>query len=75
MRTYEYAYLWRPGIEVAEETVAASRNASALLNFAPHPIGSPARGAGSFAAEGLNLSANQAYHPEIHLCFPILLAE
>ena len=35
------------------ETVAASRNTSALLNFAPHPIGSPARGAGSFAAEGL----------------------
>jgi hypothetical protein len=44
-----------------EETVIATQPGSTVSNFAPHPIGSPARGAGSFAAEGLNLSANQAY--------------
>ena len=34
--------------EGAEETVCASRNASALLNFAPHPIVFPS----SYAGEG-----------------------
>ena len=28
-----------PGIEVAEKTVFASRNVSALLRFAPHHVG------------------------------------
>ena len=35
------------------ETVFASRNVSALLNFAPHPLAPLLRGAGSFAAVGL----------------------
>ena len=82
-RTYRYAYLWWPGVEVADETmvaphffrgalaqlrihlslvarfepaektVFASRNVSAPLNFAPHPLAPLLRGAGSFAAEGL----------------------
>ena len=39
--------------EGAEETVIAAQPGSTVSNFAPHPIGSPARGAGSFAAEGL----------------------
>lgn len=33
--------------------MVASRYVSTLLNFAPRPIDSPARGAGSFAAVGL----------------------
>ena len=32
-----------PGVEVAEETVVASRNVSALLNFVPYPIVFPLR--------------------------------
>ena len=48
-----YIYIGaRFGIMV--ETVFASRNASAMLNFAPHPLAPLLRGAGSFAAEGLN---------------------
>ena len=43
-----------PGVEVAVETVVASRNVSALLNFAPYPIGSPVKGSRQLAAEGLN---------------------
>jgi len=52
--TYQYGYLWLPGVEVTDQTMVASRYGSALLNFAPRLIGSPARGAGSFAAVGLN---------------------
>ena len=40
--------LREPGVEGAEETVVAARNASALLNFAPHPIVFPS----SYAGEG-----------------------
>jgi hypothetical protein len=43
-----------PGVEITDQTMVASRYVSTLLNFAPRPIGSPARGAGSFAAVGLN---------------------
>ena len=43
-----------PGVDVTDQTVKLSRYVSTLLNFAPRPIGSPARGAGSFAAVGLN---------------------
>ena len=32
------------------------RNTSAMLNFAPHPLALLSRGAGSFAAEWLNLN-------------------
>jgi hypothetical protein len=52
--TYRYGYLWSPGVEIADETVTASRNASAMLSFLPHPLAHLSRGAGSFAAEGLN---------------------
>lgn len=34
MCTYEYVYLWRPGIEVAEETVKLPPYVSAVLCFA-----------------------------------------
>ena len=54
-RTYRYAYLWWPGVEVADETMAASRNVSALLNFAPHPIGSPVKGSRQFCCRGVEL--------------------
>ena len=40
--------------ETADKTVSASRNASAMLSFLPHPLAPLSRGAGSFAAEGLN---------------------
>ena len=43
-----------PGVEVAVETVVASPYMSAVLNFASHPLAPLSRGAGSFAAEGLN---------------------
>ena len=43
-----------PGVEVAVETVVASPYMSAVLNFASHPLVPLSRGAGSFAAEGLN---------------------
>ncbi len=39
--------------EGAEETVCASRNASALLNFAPHPIVFPSSYAGEGKRDGL----------------------
>ena len=39
--------------ETADKTVSASRNASAMLSFLPHPLASLSREAGSFAAEGL----------------------
>ena len=39
--------------ETADKTVSASRNASAMLSFLPHPLAPLSRGAGSFAAEGL----------------------
>ena len=39
--TFRVTQVWQtvllPGIEVAEKTVFASRNMSALLCFAPHP--------------------------------------
>ena len=50
------SYILRsPGVDVTDQTVKLSRYVSTLLNFAPRPIGSPARGAGSFAAVGLNI--------------------
>ena len=39
--------------EGAEETVVAAPSVSAVLNFAPHPIGSPVKGSRQLAAEGL----------------------
>ena len=39
--------------ETADKTVSASRNASAMLSFLPHPLAPLSRGAGSFAAVGL----------------------
>ena len=39
--------------EGAEETVCASRNASALLNFAPHSIVFPSSYAGEGKRDGL----------------------
>ena len=42
------------GIEDAEETVRASRDASAVLNFYAAPIGSTFKGSRQLAAEGLN---------------------
>ena len=43
--------------EGADETGKLPPHISAVLNSAPHHIGSPARGAGCFAAEGLNKKA------------------
>ena len=40
--------------EGAEETAFASRNASVVLSFVAHPLAPLLRGAGSFAAKGLN---------------------
>ncbi|MEI3099904.1 MAG: hypothetical protein V8T41_08525 [Oscillospiraceae bacterium] len=42
-----------PGVEGACKTVAAARNASALLNFAPHPIVFPSSYAGEGKRDGL----------------------
>ena len=36
--TYGYIYLWSPGVEIADETVTASRNASAMLSFLPRHV-------------------------------------
>ena len=41
-----------PGVEVTDETGKLPPHISAVLNSAPHHIGSHARGAGCFAAEG-----------------------
>ena len=49
--TYEYVYLWLPGIEAAEETVTASHYVSALLIFPPHPICLPLEGKMPLAAD------------------------
>ena len=43
--------------EGADETGKLPPHVSAVLNSAPHHIGSHARGAGCFAAEGLNKKA------------------
>ena len=49
--------LREPGVEVTDETGKLPPHISAVLNSAPHHIGSHARGAGCFAAEGLNKKA------------------
>jgi len=53
--------LREPGIEVTDETTKLSRYINAVLNFARTPLVSLLRGAGGFAAEGLNYSAHNTY--------------
>ena len=53
--------LREPGIEVTDETTKLSRYINAVLNFARTPLVPLLRGAGGFAAEGLNYSAHNTY--------------
>ena len=55
LRSYGYIYLWSPGIEGTDKTIVASRNVSALLNFAPHLIGSPVKGSRQLCCRGVEL--------------------
>ena len=48
--------------ETADKTVSASRNASAMLSFLPHPLAPLSRGAGSFAAEGLTAVSSSLHN-------------
>ena len=51
--TYQYIYLWYPGVETMEETVVASRYIRLCYisaKFSPHPIVFPS----SYAGEGKN---------------------
>ena len=53
-RTYGYAYLRWPGVEVTDETGKLPPYVSAVLSFVAHRIGSPVKGSRQLAAEGLN---------------------
>ena len=46
--------LREPGIEGTEETVAATQPGSAVLNFAPHTIGSPIKGSRQLCCRGVD---------------------
>ena len=43
-----------------EETVGASRNVSALLNFAPYPIGSPVKGSRQLCCRGVEFKCKSS---------------
>ena len=47
-----------PGVETMEETMTTTQHVSALLSFAPHPIGSPVKGSRQLCCRGVETTIN-----------------